>query len=640
MGQQHVDSVNQRDLRAFTRAVLSDLRALETMLAQGRFETGVRRIGAEQEMFLVDAGARPAPKVVEVLKTLNNPAFTTELAKFNLEANLPPYVFGGACLSEMHAEIDRLVGQARSAAEVHGARVLLGGILPTLQMSDLGLNNMTPVPRYLQLNDALLAQAGGQMHIGIKGTDELSLRHDNVMLEACNTSFQVHFQVAPHEFANLYNLAQAVTAPVLAAGVNSPVLLGKRLWRETRVALFQHSVDDRNSAHRARGRRARVRFGDKWVQRSVTELFKDDIARFRVLLGMEVEEDANEVLARGGVPTLAALRLHNGTIYRWNRPCYGVTDGVPHLRIECRVLPAGPTVLDEVANAAFFFGLMCAVDEEYGDITRAMAFDDARSNFVAAAREGLQAQFRWVGGKQYAAAPLILDHLLPLARAGLESRSLAKPDIDRYLGVLEERVRRGRTGASWVLGSLAKMPVHSKRDERMRALADGMIERQQSSGPGHDWTLANLDLGQDWRHSYHRVGQYMTDDLYTLHPEDLVDLAANLMDWAQVRDIPVEDGAGRLVGMVTHRMLLRLMAQGPSHTDEPVAVHEVMDANPAKVTPETSTLEAIRLLRQPGIKGLPVVEGDHLVGMVTEREIFDIATRLLEQELRAFEEAP
>ncbi|MCA9542783.1 MAG: hypothetical protein KC613_00280, partial [Myxococcales bacterium] len=315
MGQQDVESVmDTRELRTFTKGVLADLKALEQMLPTDVFERGIRRIGAEQEMFLVDGGARPAPKAVEVLRALGgDPAFTTELARFNLEANLPPYVFGGTCLRQMEQDLLRLITKAHQAALTQDCQVLLTGILPTLRLPDLGLHNMTPVPRYAQINQAILKLSGGRFRVRIKGTDELEVEHDNVMLEACNTSFQVHFQVAPEEFANLYNLAQAVTGPVLAAAVNSPILLEKRLWHETRVALFQHSVDDRSNAHRARGRRTRVRFGDAWVKDSVVELFRDDIARFRVLLGADVDEDPQAVLARGEVPQLSALRLHNGT---------------------------------------------------------------------------------------------------------------------------------------------------------------------------------------------------------------------------------------------------------------------------------------------------------------------------------------
>ena len=345
-------------VRAFTKALLRDLRALEQMLRDGMIESGVRRIGAEQEMFLVNRGWRPAPVSTQVLDRLDGP-FTTELALFNLEANVEPRLLEGRCFSAMEARISELVEQVRDAADASDAQVALVGILPTLSKSDLTLDNITPKARYFALNEALLKMRGGEPYkLRIEGTDELYIEHDSVMLEACNTSCQVHLQVEAEEFAHVYNIAQVITAPVLAAAVNSPVLFAKRLWDETRIALFQQSVDTRSATVHMRELAPRVRFGDGWVTSSVTDLFQEDVARFRVLLTSRVEEDPFEALEAGRVPRLEALQLHNSTVYRWNRPCYGVGGGKPHLRIECRVLPSGPTIVDEVANAAFWIGLV------------------------------------------------------------------------------------------------------------------------------------------------------------------------------------------------------------------------------------------------------------------------------------------
>jgi len=242
-----------------------------------------------------------------------------------------------------------------------------------------------------------------------------------MMMESCNTSFQVHFQVDPSEFVNSYNIAQAITAPVLSAAVNSPLLFGHRLWQETRLALFQHSTDARSRTQLARSQPTRVGFGEQWLKHSVIELLHDQIARFRPIMITRPDEDPFQVLARGEVPLLSALRMYGGTVWPWNRACYGVSNGIAHLRIENRALPAGPTVIDEVANTALFVGLMLALPREYGDISKRMGFDDAKSNFFAAARHGLNAQFNWIDGKSYPASTLILDHLLPLASQGLQS---------------------------------------------------------------------------------------------------------------------------------------------------------------------------------------------------------------------------
>ncbi|MCA9526555.1 MAG: CBS domain-containing protein [Myxococcales bacterium] len=634
MGQLDVAEIDQKELRVFTRRVLDDLQALEQMLDQGAFERDVRRIGAEQEMFLVDAGQQPAPKAMEVLGELAGEPFTTELAKFNLEANLPPYVFGTDCLRRMEADLDRLLASARAGAAKHQADVLLAGILPTLKLSDLGLDNMAPVPRYFALNNAILRLTRGPFRVKLKGTDELDITHDNVMLESCNTSFQLHFQVAADEFVKLYNAAQAITGPVLAAAVNSPILLEKRLWQETRIALFQHSVDDRTGAQLARGRQARVRFGSDWLHASVLEIFRDDIARFRVLLGTDVEEDPLAILRAGGVPQLAALRLHNGTVYRWNRPCYGIHEGKPHLRIENRVLPAGPTVLDEVANAAFFFGLMAAFTDEYGDMARVMPFDDAKANFVAAARLGLKAQFTWVGGATSTAAELILKQLLPLARSGLAARGIDSSDVDRYLGTLEERVLSGQTGAQWALSSIAGMPRdRSTPHARLCWLTAGMRARQWTGQPVHRWTLAGQDATEDWRSGYRTVGQFMLQDIYTVQPDDPVDLVVNMMDWVKIRNIPVEYPDGRFAGMVDLRQVLRMLARG--RPDREVTVRDIMETTPETAAPSTPTVEALATMRDHDLGCLPVVQGEMLVGLVTKRALLDLTIRLIDGQLRA-----
>ncbi|HYX40469.1 MAG TPA: CBS domain-containing protein, partial [Pyrinomonadaceae bacterium] len=418
-------------------------------------------------------------------------------------------------------------------------------------------------------------------------------------LLSSNTSFQVHLQVGPAEFVPLYNMAQAVTAPVLAAAVNSPLWLGQRLWQETRLALFQHSADARSSAQLARQFPTRVGFGNGWLKGSVLELFREDIARFSVIFTSEADEDPLAVLQRGETPPLSALRLHNGTVWWWNRPCYGVVDGKAHLRIENRALPSGPTTLDELANAAFFVGLMCALPDEYGPVDKRMTFDDAKDNFFAAARHGLQAQFTWLDGQSYPAPTLILEHLLPLARAGLAAAHVDGADIDLYLGTIAERVRTGQTGAQWTLRSLAAMQSRGTRD--MRTLAVQMRAQQQTGKPVHLWpVIAPLDAdGADWAQSYQTVGQFMSTDLFTVRPDDLVDLAASVMDWRHIRHVPVEDEAGRLVGLVSHRDLLRLMARGlAGKTSEQVVVRQIMKANPVTVAPDTPTLEAIALMRE------------------------------------------
>jgi CBS domain-containing protein/gamma-glutamyl:cysteine ligase YbdK (ATP-grasp superfamily) len=631
MGLQHTtEPADPAQMRTFVRALLEDIHALERMLSEGRFERGVRRIGAEQEMFLVDRSYRPRAAVLQVLQHLEGAPFTTELAQFNLETNMPPLTFEGDCLARMEHSLEDLTLRARMAAAAEEAQVVLCGILPTLDRSHLGIEWMTPSPRYHQLNRLMTEMRGGTFKTLIKGLDELQVTNDNVMLEACNTSFQLHFQVAPEEFANLYNLSQAVAAPVLAAACNSPLLLGHRLWHETRVALFQQSVDTRSDTHIQRGTRTRVSFGDRWVKSSIMEIFREDVARFRSLISIPLGESPMAQLDRGEVPPLSALRLHNGTIYRWNRPCYGVSEGRAHLRIESRALPAGPTVRDQVANAAFYFGLLSALSDEVADVTRAMAFDDAKNNFISAARYGLKARFTWFGGRTRGADELIGEELIATAERGLRSRGLSGHDVDLYLGVIRARVASGRTGAQWMLDSYASMGNRGKPAERMRALTREMVVQQERGRPVHEWPLAALEGAVAEQESFRTIDQIMTRDVFTVHPEDLVDLAASLMDWEHLRYVPVEDRDGRLVGLLSHRQLLRLtLRKGESESSQ--AVRDIMIIDPITVTPATSTLEAFQIMDQHQIGCLPVVDDGKLVGIVTEHDFMELARRLLER---------
>lgn len=620
-------------VRAFTRAVLRDVQALQQLLESGAVESGVRRIGAEQEMFLVDRSMQPAPIAMEVLAASDDERLTTEIARFNIEGNLAPQDLGSGALLAVEREAEDLVAATRKSAQACGGDVVLTGILPTLRLSDLTLENMTPLPRYAALDRALRTLRGGPFQVHIKGLDELNVVHDNVMFEACNTSFQVHLQVDPADFARQHNLAQAVSAPVMAASVNSPLLLGHRLWQETRLALFQHAVDERSGPRLARSQPTRVAFGNRWLENSVLEMYRDDISRFRILLTREVDEDPMAVLADGRTPQLNALSLHNGTVWRWNRACYGVSAGKFHLRIENRILPSGPTVHDEVASAAFYLGLMCALPHEYGDIRDVLTFDDAKANFFAAARHGLDAQLAWAGGKRWPAADLVLDHLLPLARSGLAAYGVPTAEIDRFLGTVEERVRSGQTGSAWALRSLVAMGEESTPAQRSRALTAAMLEGQCGGEPVHSWPLARLDGRDDWLDDYRSVGQFMTTDLFTVAPDESIDLVASMMDWKRIRYVPVEDGDGCLVGLISHRDLLRGLVANPDQDGaQSMAARDLMK-EPVTVTPETSTRDVMALMTERDIGCVPVVQGSSLVGIVTVNDLLSVTRRLLEERL-------
>ncbi len=635
MGDKNVTSAtDDHQMRQFTKAVLNDLQALEKMLGEGGMESDALRIGAEQEMFLIDSSFHPAPLAMEIMETAKDGRLTTEIGRFNLEANLTPLAFKGDCLRKLETELNEMIGIVKNAAKQFGGDTVLCGILPTIQLSDLKEENLTPNPRYLEMNRVLTALHGEERIVHIKGLDEMKLHVQDTFTEFCNTSFQIHLQVSNTEFARYYNWAQAVTAPVLASAVNSPLLLGHRLWHETRLALFQHSTDERSTVQQERSRPARVTFGRDWVKDSIVEIFHEDVARFRIILTRELKENSLETLRQGKIPRLHAWRMHNGTIWRWNRACYGVMNDKPSLRIEARYLPAGPTVADEMANSAFFLGLMMALPEEYGDVTERISFDAAKTNFFTTARYGLKSQIEWFDGKTYRAQKLILEELLPRARRGLQMVNIDEADIEKYLGILEDRVSQEKTGAQWMLDSLSAMHKDAKPNIRMRTLTAAMLKNQETGEPVHKWSLAEIAEKSDWIDNYRTVEQFMSRDLFTVRPEDVIDLAANLMDWKHVRHVPVEDADGNLVGVVSHRDLLKLFAVRCENTTDEIIVKDVMQTDLITVTTETKTIDALYLMREKNIGCLPVVKDRQLVGLITAHDFLTVSTRLFEERLK------
>ena len=626
-------SRDAEQMRFFMKCVLQDMDALDAMLAQGMIESDRRRIGAEQEVFLVDQALGPTLTAEPILAELADPHFTHELALFNIEYNLDPVDFDRDGLRKIEHQACELLDRLREVAAHHDTQIVLTGILPTLRQRDVNLEAMTPMPRYRALNEVMTAMRGGTFRLRLRGVDELRLEHDSMMLEACNTSFQVHLQVTAEEFAPLYNVSQFMAAPVVSLACNSPLLFERRLWRETRLGLFQQSVDTRSADVPERSLVPRVSFGTKWVKESVTEIFREDVSRFRTLLGSETYNDPFEALERGEAPTLDALRLHNGTVYRWNRACYGISDGKPHLRIENRLLPAGPTILDEVANAAFWLGAVLGFYAEHGDPQHLVDFDDAKANLVDAARNGLDAKPKWIDGERYPAADLVLEHLLPLAEKGLAAHGIDANDRERYLGVISARAKQGRTGARWQIRSLAGMASETGASERSAALVKSMIQNQREGRPVHEWELASGGEIDAWKEHYGRVSSFMTTDIFTVHQDELLDLAARMMDWSHIRHVPVEDDNHQLVGLVSHRRMLRFLLQDSSR-DRQVPVSEIMEADPITVSPEASTLEAIRTMKEHRIACLPVVDKNQkLVGIVTDHDFMDVAGQLLHKKL-------
>ncbi len=631
MGRQDLDTgASAAQMRRFEERLIADADALERMLEMDVFEKGIRRMGLEQEFFLIDENGRPAPRAMEILEDLKSDGtiYQTELALFNVEIALPPREFTGDCFTVVQNDLRKHVGAVRRAAHRHGVNIVAIGILPTLGWEHLTLDYMTPKPRYRALNDRVTAMRKGEFRIHIRGTDTLHATHDNVLLEAFNTSFQLHLQVEPEEFARVYNAMQVATGLSVAASGNSPLLLGHRLWEETRIALFRQSVDTRTDHELRRGSRPRVFFGDRWVKGGILELVRDDVSRFRVVL--PVDDDAprpGQVLDEGGIPKLTSLALHNGTIYRWNRPCYGVADGVPHLRIENRPMPAGPTAADSMANAALLYGLTLGLVEEYGDVGEKMAFHDCKANFYNAASNGLRAALHWLDGQTHAADELILM-ALPLAAKGLSSAGVDEGDINRLLDLIGERVSSGRTGSRWMIDGFNRLRSVVPQDEALQGITRDYLERQLTGRPVHTWEPTQMPDRNRRRTAYMKVSQVMSTDLITVQEEDTVTLAEAMMRWERIRHIPVENGDGELVGMFELSDVVTAMRKGGG--EEGMKIGEIMHANPPTVTPDTPTLDAIKLMRDEKLSALPVVTGTKLAGILTDSDFLVVAARLLE----------
>src|SRR6056297_3166940 len=631
MGEERVKIPESKEQsQKFLKYLLRDVRAMGRMLDEGWFEIDNIRIGAEQELCLIDRNAKPAPIAMELLEALGDDSFTTELAKFNLETNLEPLLFEGKCLSQMETNIQKKLELIRETIKQFDGDVVLSGVLPTIRKSDLDIENLTPLPRYRAICDAINKLRGEEYDLRIQGADELLMRFDTPLLEASNTGFQVHLQVSPDEFVQKYNLAQAIAGPVLACAVNSPLLFGKRLWAETRIALFHQSVDTRKVGDHLRDSSPRVTFGNQWLKESILEIYQEDIARYRVILSADVDENVEEMLEAGEVPALRALQIHNGTVYRWNRPCYGISNGKPHLRIENRVFPSGPTVSDEIANAAFWLGLLNGMGNHYPNIHEKLDFDDVRMNFFAASKLGLDTKFRWVDEKRYSAVELITEEFLPIAREGLEKAGVDRGDISSYMDIIEDRTDSGQTGSFWMVKSYNELSKKVSREQALTAVTNAMVKNQKKGEPVHKWGLAKVDDMENWQPHTLLVEEFMTTDLFTVQKDDILESVANLIDWRRIRYVPVEDDSKHLVGLITMRKIFREynnVIHGKA--DESTSVDSIMIKNPITIHPEASILEAVDIMDSQKIGCLPVVKNNRLVGIITEQNYMTITKRLL-----------
>ncbi len=478
---------NRAQRREYRRKVQLCVDVFETMLAQSRFDSDDSLTGMEIECNLVDAGYQPAMSNRHVLDAIADPAYQTELGAYNIEFNVPPRALGGQTALDLEAEVRDSLNDAETKASAGGAHIVMIGILPTLMPEHLIDNWMSESTRYAALNDSIFTARGEDIPINISGPEPLSWHAASIAPESACTSMQLHLQLPPEDFAAHWNAAQVLAGPQLALGANSPYFFGHRLWSETRIELFAQSTDTRPEELKTQGVRPRVWFGERWIG-SVLDLYKENIRYFPSLLPEVSDEDPVAELAAGRTPQLPELRLHNGTVYRWNRPVYDVVDGRPHLRLENRVLPAGPTVIDMLANSAFYYGTLRSLSEEDTPLWNRMSFAAAHANFLQAARRGMDARLTWPGLGDVTAQELVLDTLLPIAHEGLRRWGVDAVVCDRFLGVIAGRARTGRNGASWQVSTV--QALQERGMTRPAALAEMLhryCEHMHANEPVHTW---------------------------------------------------------------------------------------------------------------------------------------------------------
>ncbi len=618
MGKYQVDKIDKDSRARFAKHLLNDITALEIMLKKGMIENDITRIGAEQEFCLVNENWRPTKNATQILNVIDDPHFTNEIARYNLEINLDPEELKDRCFSVMEKKLRDFLNKAALKAGEYDTKILLAGILPTISMKELSMEFMTPSARYELLNAAIKHLRKKDFEFHIRGVDELSVHYDSVLFEACNTSFQLHLQIAPDDFIASYNWAQAISGPVLGISANSPLLMGRELWSETRIALFQQSIDTRSSSYSLKNKLPRVTLGNKWASGSIADIYKDEIAQYELMLSTNIKKNSLEELKKGNIPKLEALNLHNGTIYRWNRPCYGTTEKTAHIRIENRYLPSGPTVLDEMANFAFWVGLMKSRPAEFDDMANTMDFRDAKDNFIKAARNGCHSMMHW-RGKSISTRELVIKELLPLAYEGLKKCAIDKKDIEHYLNIIDKRAN-GMTGATWSTGNYRQLKKKMKQDDALISLTRIIYENQQTSLPVSEWSMLknSFEIGTNAFLAEH----LMSTQLFTVNENDLADMATSIMEWNNIHHVPVLNDDHELCGLLTWNHMVEYLKEKSDITG--TIVGQLMVKQVISVTPHTKIETVSQLLKKYNIGCLPVVNDNNLVGIITANDIAQI----------------
>ena len=618
MGNLNVTKLQDKKEHAnYIHHLMNDIEALDLMLEQDLIEKEPIRIGAEQEFFIVDDSFFPNNNALQILEDINDDHFTTEIGNFNLEINLDPQELKTDCFSKLKEQLTTLLDKAKTSANKLDSKVILTGILPTLSLKHIGIDNMTPIQRYYVLNEAIRESRNQDFNIHIKGVEELNIHHDSVMLEGCNTSFQMHLQIHPDTFIDTYNWAQAISGPVLSVCANSPLLFGKELWAETRIALFTQSVDTRAHSTLLNENQSRVSFGNNWETGSVTDIFRDNISRFRSLVTTEYITDSVDMIERGEIPKLKALSLHSGTVYRWNRVCYGVGNGKPHLRIENRYIASGPTTTDEVANMVFWVGLMLGKPSKFDNIHKKWDFKDVKSNFFSAARYGMGTQFYW-DGKYISSHQLILDELLPMAYRGLYSAGIDPSDVEKYLTVIENRVK-SHSSSQWLINNYRSLIKNHTKFHAAQLLTSQLYEKQEHNYPVGSWSMININDIENKKEN-HVVKHAMSTDIFSVVKEDSLQLVVNIMKWKNIRHMPVIDGDKHLIGLITTTDINDFSKH---FIDKGISVDDIMTKDIITIG-QYETLETAKTLMISNlINCLPVIEKGKLIGLITSKDVLE-----------------
>ena len=619
MGSHAVTAIKtQKNRKDFVHHLLNDIEALEYMIKNDLFENGIQRVGVEQELCIVDKDYRPSTNALEILNKINDIHYTTELALFNLEINLDPCELKDTCFSDIEKQLIALLEKGyKVAAETDNNKIILTGIIPTLRKKDLIFKNVTPFKRYKTLNKVLKKIRGDDFKLHILGIDELILKHESILFEACNTSFQVHLQVSPEDIIDKYNWSQAIAGPMLSIMTNSPILLGKELWSETRIALFQQSIDLRNVSHISREQKPRVSFGNSWVKDSILELFTDDISRYPPLVFSKFEENSIETVKKGIMPKLKALNLHNGTLYKWNRLCYGVHENTAHLRIENRYIPSGPSVKDEIANALLWVGVMQGMPKKYQKIWKKMSFYDARGNFINAARTGINTYFNWFD-KGISAKKLLENILIPMAKEGLLKSKINESEINYYLGIIQKRIDTSTTGSKWIIRNKRKLREKVSKYESNVILTEHIYRNQISNKVISEWNSVDFYENKSDK-KYNKLYKIMSTSIFVVHENDLIKLALKIMEWKQINHIPVVNKRNKIVGVIEKKQLDELDFSSKKVLN--MVAKNIMNKDFDVAHPEMSYKKSKELIINTKNTCVAVITEDKLVGIFTKSDL-------------------